>query len=88
MSHSPFVCNLQNRFWDSEPIVTCFLSNRGGNLDIRISSNSAELHPAPCMHVVCHVRGLGLNHTSKQNFFVSYSFDFISETHESKEGHL
>ena len=67
VSHSPFACNLQNRFWDSEPIVAHFLSNKGGNLDIWIPSNSAELHPAPCMHFVCCVHGLGPSRTSKQN---------------------
>ena len=25
-------------------------------------------HPTPCMHAVCHVRGLGSSLTSKQNF--------------------
>ena len=34
VSHSPFACDWQNRFLDSEPIVACFLSNKGGNLDI------------------------------------------------------
>ena len=41
-SHSPFTCNWQNRFWDSELVVARFLSNKGGNLDIRIPRGSAE----------------------------------------------
>ena len=67
MSHSPFACKWKNRFWDSEPIVTCFLSNKCGTLDIRITRNSLELHPIPCMHDVCRVRGLSPSHMSKQN---------------------
>ena len=34
VSHSPFACNWQNRFWDNEPVVARFLSNKGGNSDI------------------------------------------------------
>ena len=34
VSHSPFTCNWQNRFLDSELIVARFLSNIGENLDI------------------------------------------------------
>ena len=41
-SHSPFACNWQNRFWNSELVVTCFLSKKGGNSDIRIPCDSAE----------------------------------------------
>ena len=67
MSHLPFTCNWQNRFWDSEPIIARFPSNKGGNLDIRISHNTTELHPAPCMCVVCCVCGLGLSCMSKHN---------------------
>ena len=36
VSDSPFTCNWQSMLWDSEPIVTRFSSNTGGNLDIRI----------------------------------------------------
>ena len=67
VSHSPFACKWQNRFWDNDPVVTCFSSNKGGTSDIRISRNSPELHPAPCMRDVCCVCGLGLSRTSKQN---------------------
>ena len=65
--YSPFACKWQNRLWDSEPVITHFPSNKGGTLNIRIPHNSSELHPAPCMCDVCHVSGLGLSHTSKQN---------------------
>ena len=34
MSHLPFTCKWQNRFWDSEPVVTRFSSNKGGTSDI------------------------------------------------------
>ena len=67
VSHSPFTCKWQNKSWDNEPVVACFLSNKGGTSDIRIPHNSTELHPTPCMRDVCHVHGLGSNHTSKQN---------------------
>ena len=32
-----------------------------------IPCNSSELHLAPCMRDVCHVRGLGSSCTPKQN---------------------
>ena len=53
MSHLPFACNWQNKFWDSGLVVARFLSNKGGNSDIRIPRDSIELHPAQCMHFVC-----------------------------------
>ena len=67
MSYSPFACNWQNRFWDSEPAVARFPRNKGGNSDIWIPHNTSKLHLAPCMHDVCHVHGLGPSSTSKQN---------------------
>ena len=67
VSHSPFDCNWQNRFWDSEPVISHFSSNKCENSDIRIPRNSSELHPCPCMQDVCHVCGLGPSRTSKQN---------------------
>ena len=66
-SHSSFDCKWQNRFWDSEPVVACFRSNKGGTLDIRIPHSSSELHLIPCMRDVCRVHGLGSSHTLKQN---------------------
>ena len=33
-SHLPFACKWQNKFWDNEPIIAHFPSNRGGTLDI------------------------------------------------------
>ena len=67
MSHSPFACKWQNRFWDNDPVVTCFSSNKGGTSDIRIPRNSFELHLDPCMCDVCRVCGLGPSRMSKQN---------------------
>ena len=67
VSHSPFACKCQNKFQDSEPIVACFLSNKGRTSDIQISCNSLELHPALCTCDMCCVRGLGSSCTSKQN---------------------
>ena len=67
VSHSLFACNWLNRFWDSELVVVRFLSNKCGNLEIRIPRSSLKLHPAPCMRDVCHVRGLGPSRTLKQN---------------------
>ena len=29
--HLPFACNWKNSFWDSEPVIACLLSNKGGN---------------------------------------------------------
>ena len=68
VSHSSFAYKWQNRFWDSEPIVARFPSNKGGTSDIRISRSSSELHPTPCMRDVCYVRGLGPSCMSKQLF--------------------
>ena len=67
VSYSPFACNWQNKFWDSEPAVARFPRNKGGNSDIWIPHNSSELHLTPCMRDVCHVHGLGPNCISKQN---------------------
>ena len=67
MSHSTFACNWQNRFWDSDPIIAHFPSNKGGNSNIRIPRDFVELHLAPCMRVVCCMLRLGSSHTSKQN---------------------
>ena len=89
VSHSPFAYNWQNRFWASEPIVAHFPSNKGGTSDIRIPRNSSELHLTQCMCFVCCVCGLGPSHMSKKKkCFVSYSFDSVTEAHESKYGHL
>ena len=67
LSHLPFACKWKNRFWDNEPIIARFLSNKGGTLDIQIPYSSLELHPTPCMHDVCCVHGLGSSRMSKQN---------------------
>ena len=67
VSYSPFACNWQTRFLDSEPVITRFPSNISGTSDIHIPHNSVELHPTPCMHVVYCMCGLGPSHTSKQN---------------------
>ena len=65
--HSPFACKWQNKFWDSEHVIACFSSNKGGTSNIWIPCSSSKLHPAPCMRDVCRVRRLGLSYTSKQN---------------------
>ena len=67
VSHSPFACNWQNRFWDNEPVVARFLSNKGGNSDIWIPCDSTKSHLAPFMCVVCRVHRLGSSRMSKQN---------------------
>ena len=67
VSHLPFACNWQFFFWNSEPVIAHFSSNKGGTLYLQIPQNSTELHPAPYMHVVCRVHGLGLSHTLKKN---------------------
>ena len=67
MSRLTFACKWQNRFWDNEPIVAHFPSNKGGTLDIQIPHSSSEMHPTPCMHNVCRMRGLGSSLTLKQN---------------------
>ena len=67
VSHLSFACKWQNKFWDSELVISRFSSNKGGTSNIRIPRSSSELHPTPCMCDVCRVRGLGLRHTSKQN---------------------
>ena len=67
MSHLPFPCKWKNKFWESEPVIAHFLSNKGGTSNIRIPRSSPESHLAPCTHDVCHVCGLGPSRTSKQN---------------------
>ena len=67
VSHSPFACKWQNRFWDNKLVITYFPSNTSGTSNIRIPRSSPELPRTPCMRDVCHVRGLGPSHTSKQN---------------------
>ena len=67
VNHSPFTCNWQTKFLDSESVITRFPNNTYETSDIRILHNSAELHPAPCMCVVFHVHGLGPSCMLKQN---------------------
>ena len=67
VSHSPFACKWQNRFWDNEPVIAHFLSNKGGTSNIQIPCDYLELHPVPCMCDVCRVHKLGLSGTLKQN---------------------
>jgi len=57
----------KHKFWDNEPVVAHFLSNKGGTSNIRIPRSFLELRPARCMRDVCRVRGLGPSRTSKQN---------------------
>ena len=71
-SHSPFACNWQNKFWDSELAIARFPSKKGGNSDIRIPHNFAELHPTPCMREVCCVRGLGRIVRRNKMFFLLF----------------
>ena len=68
VSHSPFACNWQTRFLDSEPIITRFPSNTPRTSNLHIPYNSTKLHLAPCMRIVFCVCRLGPSHTSKQNF--------------------
>ena len=67
VSHLPFACKWQNKFWDSELVIVCFPSNKGGTSDIRIPHSSLELHLTPCIRDVSHVSGLGPSRTLKQN---------------------
>ena len=55
VSHSTFTCNWQTRFWDSEPIVTRFLSNTCEASDIRIPRNFMELYPHVCVFFAMYV---------------------------------
>ena len=68
VSHSPFTFNWKNRFWDSEPVVTHFPTNKSGNSNIQIPRDSLELRLAPCMRDMCCVRWLGPSCMLKQNF--------------------
>ena len=86
VSRSSFACNWQTRFLDSEPVVTHFLSNTCGISDIRIPCNSAELHPIPCMRVVCHAHRLGLSCMSKQNILSLILLILLVELTNKKKG--
>ena len=68
VSHSPFACNWQTRFLDSQPIISRFPSNTPRTSNLQIPHNSTKLHLAPCMRIVFCVCRLGPSHTSKQNF--------------------
>ena len=86
VSHSPFACKWQNRFWDSEPVVACFLSNKGGTSDIRIPNSSSKLHPTPCIRDVCCVCGLSPSHMSKQNVLSLIILISLAKLTNQKEG--
>ena len=81
VNHSPFTCNWQTKFLDSEPIITRFPNNTYGTSDIKILRNSAELHPASCMCVIFHVHGLGSSRMSKQNFLPLILLTPLAELH-------
>ena len=85
VSHSHFACNWQTRFWDSEPVVTRFPSNTRRTSDIQIPCNSKELHPIPCMRVVCRMHGLGLSRTLKQNVLSLFLLISFVELTNQKE---
>ena len=86
-SHSPFAYNWQNRFSDGKPVLARFLSNKGGNSDIRIAHDLCGVAPRP-MYACCVLCAwVGLEPYIETNV-VSYSFDSINEAQESKEGHL
>ena len=55
VNHSPFTCNWQTKFLDSEPVTTHFSNNTYGTSDIRILRDFVKLHPALCMHDIFHV---------------------------------
>jgi len=82
MSHLPW----QTRLLDSESVITCFLSNTCGTLDIRILHSFSELQPTPCMHVVCHMLGLGLSCTSKQNILSLFLLISLVKLTNQKRG--
>jgi len=84
VSRSPFACNWQNRFLDSETVVAHFPSNKSGNLEIQIPRDSSELHPVPCMRVICCVCGLGPKHTSKQVLSLILLILLVDLTNQNK----
>ena len=86
VSHLPFACKWQNRFWDSEPIIARFPSNKGGTSDIQIPCNSSELHSAPCMRDVCHVCGLGPSRMLKQNLLSLILLISLAKLTNQKKG--
>ena len=52
------------------------------------SHASLQSYTPPHVCVMCVVCWVGPKLYVKTKCFVSYSFDVVSETHESKEGHL
>ena len=75
---SPVFCKWQNRFWDSEPVVACFSSNKSGTSNIRIPHSSSKLHPTPCMRDVCRV--------TKQNIFSLILLILLAKLTNKKRG--
>ena len=82
MSHLPW----QTRLLDSESVITHFSSNTCGTSDIRILHSFSKLQPTPCMHVVCHMLGLGLSRTSKQNILSLFLLISLAELTNQNRG--
>ena len=86
VSHSPFACNWQTRFWHSESIVTRFPCNTYGTSNIQIPRNFVELHPAPCMRVVFYMRKLGSSHMLKQNVLPLFLLILLAKLTNQNKG--
>ena len=85
-SHSPFACKWQNRFWDNESAVACFLSNKGGISNIWIPRSSSKLHPALCKRDVCCGHGFGSSRTTKQNILSLILLILLTKLTNQKRG--
>ena len=88
VSHLPFTCNWQNRFWDSEPVIAHFPSNKGGNSDIQNPTQLFVVAPRPMYAWCVSCAWVGPEPYVETKFFVSYAFDSVNKAHKSKEGHL
>ena len=86
VSHSSFACKWQNKSQDNELVVALFSRNKGETSNIRIPRSSTELHPTPCMRIVCRVRKLDSNHTSKQNVLSLILFIPLVKLRNQKRG--
>ena len=85
--HSAFAYKWQNRFWDSEPIIAHFPSNKARTSDIRIPQ-LFRVVPRSLYAWCVSCAWVRLEPYVETKCFVSYSSESVSKTHESKERHL
>ena len=85
VSHSPFACKWKNKFWDSGCL---FPEQQRWDYGHTNPTQLFGVTPYPMYEWCVSCAWVGPEPYIKTKCFVSYSFNSISETHKSKEGHL